>query len=272
MEAAVSSKHKHPRTSDDTLNPGSDDTQSAGDKAQNEASSSDPRGHTADALSQEGAGIDTDPQPAFGEGPKVEAVNLDTGAVADTAEQRTPAADPLDEKDPITGLPRRDFITGDDTVPQAGGYGFGGTDSKYQGLPKVETGIGGGFPDAPHSLEDGEAAAERLAKNPGGRVSLGAIEQEILTVSFVDGLRLGEVLETAAGKLGAVNQEAANHLKGFTLCVLVMKNGYVVTGESAPADPLNYDVAYGRKNAFDAAVRKIWPILGYVKRAELYAR
>lgn len=55
----------------------------------------------------------------------------------------------------------------------------------------------------------------------------------------------------------------------LTFCVLVLKNGFTVTGESACASPENYDAEIGRKIARGNAVQKIWPLLGYELRSKL---
>jgi hypothetical protein len=52
----------------------------------------------------------------------------------------------------------------------------------------------------------------------------------------------------------------------LTFCVLVLRNGFTVTGESACASPENFDAEIGRKIARQNAVQKIWPLMGY----ELY--
>ncbi len=49
----------------------------------------------------------------------------------------------------------------------------------------------------------------------------------------------------------------------LTFCVLVLKNGFTVTGESACASPENFDAEIGRKIARQNAVAKIWPLLGF---------
>ena len=48
----------------------------------------------------------------------------------------------------------------------------------------------------------------------------------------------------------------------LTFCVLVLRNGFTVTGESACASPENFDAEIGRKIARQNAVEKIWPLLG----------
>lgn len=57
----------------------------------------------------------------------------------------------------------------------------------------------------------------------------------------------------------------------LTFCVLVLKNGFVVTGESACASPENFDAEIGRKIARINAVQKIWPLMGYALKSKLTA-
>jgi hypothetical protein len=62
----------------------------------------------------------------------------------------------------------------------------------------------------------------------------------------------------------------ANHpLWPLTFCVLVLKNGYTVTGESACVSPENFDAEIGRKIARQNAVEKVWPLLGYALKEKL---
>ena len=55
----------------------------------------------------------------------------------------------------------------------------------------------------------------------------------------------------------------------LTFCVLVLKNGFTVTGESACASPENFDAELGRKIARQNAVAKVWPLMGYELRSQL---
>lgn len=55
----------------------------------------------------------------------------------------------------------------------------------------------------------------------------------------------------------------------LTFCVLVLKNGFTVTGESACASPENFDAEIGRRIARENAVQKIWPLMGYELRSKL---
>lgn len=55
----------------------------------------------------------------------------------------------------------------------------------------------------------------------------------------------------------------------LTFCVLVLQNGFTVTGESACASPENFDADIGKKIARQNAVQKIWPLMGYELRSKL---
>lgn len=52
-------------------------------------------------------------------------------------------------------------------------------------------------------------------------------------------------------------------LDRVTVCVLTLRNGWVVTGKSACVSPALFDADVGRRLARKTAVDKIWPLLGY---------
>lgn len=56
----------------------------------------------------------------------------------------------------------------------------------------------------------------------------------------------------------------------LTFCVLVLRNGFTVTGESACASPENFDAELGRKIARQNAVNKVWPLMGYALKDALH--
>ena len=56
----------------------------------------------------------------------------------------------------------------------------------------------------------------------------------------------------------------------LTFCVLVLRNGFTVTGESACASPENFDAEIGRNIARQNAVQKIWPLLGFSLKQKLH--
>ncbi|MBN9059154.1 MAG: hypothetical protein J0H21_08150 [Rhizobiales bacterium] len=55
----------------------------------------------------------------------------------------------------------------------------------------------------------------------------------------------------------------------LTVCALMLKNGFIVTGESASASPENFDRELGERIARDNARNKIWALEGYLLRSRL---
>ena len=76
---------------------------------------------------------------------------------------------------------------------------------------------------------------------------------------------------TAADGVTLGNQFVAYELHLLTFCVLVLRNGFTVTGESACASPENFNAEIGRKVARANAVAKIWPLMGYELKSKLSA-
>lgn len=74
----------------------------------------------------------------------------------------------------------------------------------------------------------------------------------------------------AAYQGGPEYQASDKALDLLTFCVIVLKNGFTVTGESACASPENFNAEIGRKIAKQNAVSKIWPLMGYELRSKLH--
>ena len=74
----------------------------------------------------------------------------------------------------------------------------------------------------------------------------------------------------SASILGDEGSKDLRPLDLLTFCVLVLQNGFTVTGESACASPENFDAEIGRKIARDNAVQKIWPLMGYALKQQLH--
>lgn len=67
-----------------------------------------------------------------------------------------------------------------------------------------------------------------------------------------------------------VHSDKPHALSLLTFCVLVLRNGFTVTGESACASPENFDAEIGRKIARDNAKNKIWLLEGYLLKQKLH--
>lgn len=77
---------------------------------------------------------------------------------------------------------------------------------------------------------------------------------------------------TEADVLGSIAQKDFYvHAEGtLTICVLTLKNGFTVTGQSACADIANYKQDIGERISYDNAVKEIWKYLGFMLREKLH--
>jgi hypothetical protein len=78
---------------------------------------------------------------------------------------------------------------------------------------------------------------------------------------------------TAAQAVGLTSGDTPpESLDLLTFCVLVLRNGFTVTGESACASPENFNAEIGRRIARENAVAKVWPLMGYELRTHLHSQ
>lgn len=89
-----------------------------------------------------------------------------------------------------------------------------------------------------------------------------------VTPQRIDDVIVGEYFFTADKATAGCPQFES--LKLLTFCVLVLKNGFTVTGESACASPENFDEAIGRRIAKENARSKVWQLEGYLLRQTLH--
>lgn len=105
------------------------------------------------------------------------------------------------------------------------------------------------------------------------RVTPADVEAEIVSEHYFtayDGRQGAIMHETYSGReRPAGDGSDLIPLTLLTFAVLVLRNGFTVTGESACASPQNFDAEIGRKIARQNAVNKIWPLLGFRLRDRL---
>jgi Phage protein (N4 Gp49/phage Sf6 gene 66) family len=106
------------------------------------------------------------------------------------------------------------------------------------------------------TLQQADAEAAALAVAP--RVTLADIEAAIAAV-----------YHTTADK-AISDAPRVDSLKLLSICILVMRNGFTVIGKSAPASAENFNADFGRKLAYEDAVRQLWPLMGFALRERLY--
>ena len=104
------------------------------------------------------------------------------------------------------------------------------------------------------------------------RVTPADIEAEIISEHYftaADGYRSAPCFDPNGQPTDCLPPPAPLEL--LTFCVLVLKNGFTVTGESACASPANFNAEIGRRIARESAVQKVWPLLDFRLRDKLAA-
>ena len=114
-------------------------------------------------------------------------------------------------------------------------------------------------------------AIEREIKDKGltaPRVTPADIEANIIDALYFTAYEASIGLDVRSDERPQI-ANAAHRL--LTFCVLTLRNGFTVTGESACASPENFDAELGKKIARENAKQKIWPLLGFSLKEKLYA-
>ncbi len=101
------------------------------------------------------------------------------------------------------------------------------------------------------------------------RITPADIEANIAKAYYFTAAQGAEKAARDNGSYAAGSPNDGKALGLLTFCVLVLRNGSTVTGESACVSPENFDAEIGRKIARANATQKIWPLLGYELRTKL---
>jgi hypothetical protein len=101
------------------------------------------------------------------------------------------------------------------------------------------------------SLQESDKEVGAVAKAP--RVSLADIEAAIRSRYDLTG-------DGAVADPGIPVDMA---LQRLSLCILVIRNGFVIVGKSAPAAAANFNRELGKKLAYEDAIRQLWPLMGF---------
>ena len=112
------------------------------------------------------------------------------------------------------------------------------------------------------SPDTSDAGIERLIQAKGktaARVAPADIEASIAK----------ELFFTAGQAARGLNLPASPSDDLLTFCVLTLRNGFTVTGESACVSAENFSAQIGRDIARQNAVAKIWPLLGFSLKERL---
>lgn len=109
---------------------------------------------------------------------------------------------------------------------------------------------------------------------PGPQITLEDINSEIVGEYYFTGQEgvfgAAAFASDSETPVSSVKYPIEQTLGLLTFCVLVLRNGFTVTGESACVSAENFHAQYGRDLAREKAIDKCWPLLGYKLRCDLY--
>lgn len=112
-----------------------------------------------------------------------------------------------------------------------------------------------------------EKAIQEAGANVAPRITPADIEASILYEAYFTADQGVAAEDAYMGELGDPGHPA---LKLLTFCVLVLQNGFTVSGESACASPENFNADIGRKVARANAIDKVWGYMGYALKEKLH--
>lgn len=99
------------------------------------------------------------------------------------------------------------------------------------------------------------------------RITPDHIKSKVLGSYFFTGL---DGATSVLPDLATIKNQEVQSLSLLTFCVLVLENGFTVTGESACASPENFNEEIGRKIAYENAIDKVWLLEGYLLKQTLH--
>lgn len=123
------------------------------------------------------------------------------------------------------------------------------------------------------TVEATDKMSADVAKNPDGRVKLADIEAAIAFEFTRTGAEIihsppfnveptGEI-KAREFFLTPKNAALLSNAGTMTVCMLILHNGFIVIGKSAPLDPANFNAELGAKFARDDAIRQVWPLMAF---------
>ena len=113
-----------------------------------------------------------------------------------------------------------------------------------------------------HALESANVAP---------RITPADIEANITRAFYFTAAQGAEKAARDNGSYAAGEPHEGVALSLLTFCVLILRNGFTVTGESACASPENFNAEIGRRIARENAVAKALPLMDYELRSKLAA-
>ena len=91
-----------------------------------------------------------------------------------------------------------------------------------------------------------------------------------VTIEDIEDSIVEEHYFTAADGIYGKVRPTESPLNRLTFCILVLRNGFTISGESACVSPENFDAQIGRDIARKKAIAKIWPLMGFTLADRLF--
>lgn len=115
-------------------------------------------------------------------------------------------------------------------------------------------------------MEDRVTEKELASVAVAPRVTPADLEAEIAHIAYFNAAKAADVGDAwSAGS-------SVDHVRALgllTFAVVVLRNGFTVTGQSACASPENYNAEIGQRLALEDAKRQMWALLGFRLRDKL---
>ncbi len=121
------------------------------------------------------------------------------------------------------------------------------------------------------SVTDAEIEAVIVTKGlTAPRITVEDIEANIAGEYYLTGDEIAQASQAHVKPWPLAPDDLAN-LSTLTLCILRLRNGFLVVGKSAVASSQNFDAKLGREIARKDAVNQLWPLMGFELRSKLAA-
>lgn len=101
------------------------------------------------------------------------------------------------------------------------------------------------------------------------RVTPEDIENAIQSVYYIDGGKM--IVHANSIQHKGKGLDVAQAAQAMTICMMVLKNGFIVLGKSAPVSPQNFDKVLGEKIAYEDCIKQMWPLMGFALKEKLAA-
>lgn len=106
-----------------------------------------------------------------------------------------------------------------------------------------------------------DATEARAADAKAPRITLEFMKSQVQATWYID----GQTLANSANYTDWNGKLLPPNLHVLTICMIALKNGFILTGKSAPLSPDNYDMEKGRTFAYEDALRQAWPLYAFAQ-------